>query len=570
MDPWAVLGIERTKDVASIRRAYSQLLRITNPEDDAEGFKKLRAAYESALAEAAQGEAAQGEAAEASPPEVDTPFAPRPASAPAPAPAPSLDPRFAEYSAALASLQAALAASPSPGPDAIKAAYDRFTHRDIVDRLDFTQRAEPEIGALLAASVPASDPLLQRADKLFGWSGRSKDANQPAYARRIVARLYELAYIAELEKRAKPEARALRRLRHPEGPVRRCVRAYLQHLTDWPEVRLIDRLERQMPRLLETLPHEGLDWWRRFRLGPRFSTLTFLAWIVPMFVLAAIFVEPANIAWCVPLGALSVALFKLWVIEWPVALVHREGRSLPAWFRLGWLPVSLTLMIAAAFVRAGTPAWTICAAAILTAYWANLAAGPRGRVFVPGADAQWLDSRFIAAVAINLLPLAWLVVATQAYPASFPLPFVLTILSALCASAIARAEQMTAFQAFRSRERNIWTGAIVIALGLGVALLLVKRPAGCAPLFAIISAFTILRRSVHIPLQIPAFGCALWGIPLLALGGIMKSCQPTWDEGAAARGWGLFFIAIGLVLLAGIVYAAIQRISTMPAFRRMR
>jgi len=289
-----------------------------------------------------------------------------------------------------------------------------------------------------------------------------------------------------------------------------------------------------------------------------------------MLILATKFVQPANIAWCVPLGAFSVALFQLWVIEWPVALVHRAGRSLPAWFRLGWLPVSLTLMIAAAFVRAGTSAWTICAAAILTAYWANLAGGLRGRVFAPGTKTDWLRSRFIAAVTINLVPLAWLGVATQAYPSSFPAPFALTVLSALCASATARSGQMAAFEVLRPHERKLWTGAFVVALGLGAALLLAKRPEACAPLFAIISAFTILRRSVHIPLEIPAFGCALWGIPLLAIGGIMKSCEPTWDEGAAAPGWGLLFILIGLALLAGIAYAAIQRISTLPVFRRMR
>ena len=558
-DPWAVLGIERTKDTATIRRVYAKLLKITSPEDDAEGFQRLRAAYEAALVAATQ-----VEAAEAVEPKVNAPVAPRSA------PAPGHDPLFEEYSAALASLTTALTVSPFANPDDIKTAFDRLTHRDIVDRLDFTQRAEPEIGALLARSVPASDPLLQRADKLFGWSGRANDASLPGYAKRILARLHELAYIAELAKRAVPEARALERLRHPESPGRRFVRAYLQHLTTWPELKLIDRLERHMPRLLETLPPETLDWWRRFARGPRFSTLTFVAWIVPMIFLAAYFVEPANIAWCVPLGAFGVALFQLYVIEWPVALVHRTRKSLPAWFRLGWLPVSLTLMLVAAFVRTGTLAWTICTAAILTAYWAILAGGARGRVFAPGTKADFLQSRFIAAVTINFTPLAWLGVAIQAYPSSFPPPFALTILSALCASAVARSQQMTAFAALRARERTLWTGAIVVALILGVALLLAKRPDGCAPLFAIIAACTILRRAVHIPLEIPQFGCALFGIPVLAMTAVVKSCQPTWDEGAAAPGWGLLFIVIGLALLAGIAYAAIQRISTMPVFRSMR
>lgn len=45
-----VLGIEPTKDEKSIKKAYRTLLRKVNPEDDAEGFKMLRQAYEEACA----------------------------------------------------------------------------------------------------------------------------------------------------------------------------------------------------------------------------------------------------------------------------------------------------------------------------------------------------------------------------------------------------------------------------------------------------------------------------------------------------------------------------------------
>ena len=43
-----VLGIEKTKDEKQIKDAYRSRLVITNPEDDPDGFKKLRAAYEEA------------------------------------------------------------------------------------------------------------------------------------------------------------------------------------------------------------------------------------------------------------------------------------------------------------------------------------------------------------------------------------------------------------------------------------------------------------------------------------------------------------------------------------------
>lgn len=46
---WKILGIEKTKDEEAIKTAYRRKLRDVNPEDDQEGFKELRRAYEEAL-----------------------------------------------------------------------------------------------------------------------------------------------------------------------------------------------------------------------------------------------------------------------------------------------------------------------------------------------------------------------------------------------------------------------------------------------------------------------------------------------------------------------------------------
>lgn len=49
MDPFYVLEIEATKDKEAIKQAYRSKLTQVNPEDDPEGFKALRTAYEEAL-----------------------------------------------------------------------------------------------------------------------------------------------------------------------------------------------------------------------------------------------------------------------------------------------------------------------------------------------------------------------------------------------------------------------------------------------------------------------------------------------------------------------------------------
>ncbi len=52
MIKWTILGIKKTKDKDAIKNAYRAKLLSVNPEDDAEGFKELRKAYEDAIAEA--------------------------------------------------------------------------------------------------------------------------------------------------------------------------------------------------------------------------------------------------------------------------------------------------------------------------------------------------------------------------------------------------------------------------------------------------------------------------------------------------------------------------------------
>ncbi len=46
---WEILGLEPTRDISTIKRAYAQKARICHPEEDPEGFMELREAYQAAL-----------------------------------------------------------------------------------------------------------------------------------------------------------------------------------------------------------------------------------------------------------------------------------------------------------------------------------------------------------------------------------------------------------------------------------------------------------------------------------------------------------------------------------------
>ena len=63
IEVFQILGIEQTKDERALKNAYRDKLTVTNPEDDPEGFKRLRMAYEEACRYAGTPDAEENEEA---------------------------------------------------------------------------------------------------------------------------------------------------------------------------------------------------------------------------------------------------------------------------------------------------------------------------------------------------------------------------------------------------------------------------------------------------------------------------------------------------------------------------
>lgn len=54
MSIWEILGIEKTYDMTKIKKAYAKMLKVYHPEDDPEGFMRMREAYETAVRQVKQ------------------------------------------------------------------------------------------------------------------------------------------------------------------------------------------------------------------------------------------------------------------------------------------------------------------------------------------------------------------------------------------------------------------------------------------------------------------------------------------------------------------------------------
>ncbi|MBL8769873.1 MAG: hypothetical protein JNK30_00705 [Phenylobacterium sp.] len=167
---WAELGLAATADTRSVRRAYAQRLKVTHPEDDPEAFKRLRSAYEAAMAWAEHGpkaaEAVQGES-EPRPPSASE-AASSPETSPETSPEAEARDPFEEHWAACRALIDRARSGGASDAD-LTAALDAILKSPVLDHLEVFQHTGVGLARALLELSPKADVLVWPVLDHFGW-----------------------------------------------------------------------------------------------------------------------------------------------------------------------------------------------------------------------------------------------------------------------------------------------------------------------------------------------------------------------------------------------------------------
>lgn len=565
---WAILGIAPTNDAQMLRRAYLRKLKVTNPEDDAEAFKRLREAYEFASNMAGY-EVVQ---ADGPPPSPDVRESVTESN---PEPAPPVDAAAAALNNALTNLASALHRQRGVDEQKALVLLHEILSTENLERLDLLQTIDVQLAGLLAGSLPRSDFLLAIAGERLEWHLREQDGSLPPPAHHVVERLKTLGYLDQLRTGDSEESGAFARLTAPPYPPMRWLQAYVLNHSSWPELNLISHLEMEHPGVLQELNADNLAWWKRFETRPRLSAFT-----VSICAVLCIFIglfaysygegpaDPARAYWGFfysAFGLCVLGLLRIYAVEWPIILVERRWNGeMPRWLAYGWIG-ELPTLLALALVTRGMPwmAWFIAGCAVLTALWATIAAGRVAPVFGPnGIDVK--PSRLFRVASINVLAGAWLIAVAAKIGENFGRPLLITLVAVMWASGVGRDLQIAWFAtelSTRAQRACAWVALPVAVLLLFLVLAFAAREAWQVPLFIAVIACTVLRRAAPYEFDYTKLGYQFgWlmliiGFNLVRLGAEVASGDRSTSDVMSTHG---LIIAGSLAFLSGAGFTALR------------
>lgn len=436
---WHTLGIPATIDQTEIRRAYAARLKATHPEDDPEGFKALRAAYESAMQFARLRVQRDPEQSRPAPPwhEHTTPAAAAPRSAEV-----AEDPELVALRNAFRTLHQYLRSDSKHLPEAAGDALSRILASHALENVTLERRVEYELADMLASNIPAADSLLLEAVERFGWTRPQRQLNLTPAMTAILTRVRDLAFLESLQSDRSPYSHAFRGLRRRKFPVLSWIRAHIHKSGRPSEFQLLQLLRIEHPTLLPLLNANAVAWWDQLASRPQLSFVLLVLGIV--LTLAATQISEfsdGTLPSPAVMGGNTAAFFavlllgKLYLVDWPRHLIRRKWPAGAAsWLRLGWLPLCLACLLLSAVL----PSWravtlVLGVVSLSTILWALLF---RPVIPKPPGDANVLSNIVILLLVHNLLVAMWWVQATGDFPEGAAQPTFLPAFAAMIISVL--------------------------------------------------------------------------------------------------------------------------------------
>jgi hypothetical protein len=500
---WATLDIAPVRDRDAIRRAYARRLKVTNPEDDAEAFRDLRAAYEEALAAldwdwAWEDEPSEeeGDAVEAETLADDVvttismeQFRLMMGGAPSGPPVFAAPPPLEgddDHARLLDALERLVLGDPPAETAAVEAALAAVLASPALEQVAVAGQTEQRIAYLITQHAPRSDALVRPAINAFRWAREGVRARYDGLVEAVLDRDADIVFRSGLLRDEGPRRTAFLALSRPlnQGPA--------WHDRAWPgfdaKVRdLLHEIDARRPSLHADLDADSVAHWRARLARPRWSpSLLGLAVLAPLPVALVSQLTAPDLTLALRIQLVGTVGLLTAMAAWLFGLapLRRHWREdwewrAPTWTRVAWSPASLALLaIAGGLPDNGWMTAAVGIVAVLLVLWAIVT----GDIQFNRSAGAWSPAAQLAVAHGPLI--VWLAALSLYYPeARTPTLWAAFAGAAACSVAGTTTLPIAWFHSLpRAARVGLTLALIVAAIQVGVLALGVKDAPGSATL----------------------------------------------------------------------------------------